>query len=512
MMNVDVDKVKTMTVDLLEKSGIRAKSDEPADTQDTQSNVAQDHQQDDTRDYEDMHADSSTDSLADQAPEEHASEHAADEDHASNDTGTDLIADALADFEETEQTNDHPEAGITDTQPLDAEGDAVENCISEALQETNLPEEAHAPLHEQLLPLAHATDIDTKALHNILVEHNIDIDGFNALCAQMLAIFMRTPTLRAEHTDALDASRLQVTRMMQISQMISGVSDLFVRHEDAARREVLDGLTQAVSSSIDGVMMNSAMVDASTDSVLMAASESISLAENASEDIKVVNKRATDAHSCIRDIENSIETIQDVIAQSVQTCADSVEHASSANENISQLLAASEAIEKVIGLIHAIAKQTNLLALNATIEAARAGEAGKGFAVVASEVKVLAGQVSEATAEIANQVSNIQGLVNQSASAVENTRSGITIVNEKTLEAVKEFSKQLTNAQVAAEANEFLVSAVVDIENVIDTLKNQATACKDEAASTQQTSQEITDSTMELDMKFQEYMETVGVE
>ena len=64
----------------------------------------------------------------------------------------------------------------------------------------------------------------------------------------------------------------------------------------------------------------------------------------------------------------------DALAAQVETARASME----------QLGGQTEAIGRILEVIHSIAQQTNLLALNAAIEAARAGESGRGVAVVAA--------------------------------------------------------------------------------------------------------------------------------
>jgi methyl-accepting chemotaxis protein len=130
------------------------------------------------------------------------------------------------------------------------------------------------------------------------------------------------------------------------------------------------------------------------------------------------------------ELSTSGQEISRQIAQSASMAQSAVAQAGRTNAMVEGLLAATQKIGEVMGLIQNIAAQTNLLALNATIEAARAGEAGKGFAVVASEVKALSTQTAKATEEIADQIQAIRDATGTTAGAIREIGGTIGQINE----------------------------------------------------------------------------------
>ena len=124
--------------------------------------------------------------------------------------------------------------------------------------------------------------------------------------------------------------------------------------------------------------------------------------------VDVVNSLAGDTEASSQAVaQHSKEGAQlaEAVSAEMQTIARTVERSS---QEVSQLVARTQEINKMAAVIKEIANQTNLLALNAAIEAARAGEQGRGFAVVADEVRKLAERTTVSTVEIGQILKAIQ--------------------------------------------------------------------------------------------------------
>jgi methyl-accepting chemotaxis protein len=168
------------------------------------------------------------------------------------------------------------------------------------------------------------------------------------------------------------------------------------------------------------------------------------------------------------------EEIAATIQQISRGSSTQSEMASRGVENVSEMStvvdAALKDIENTLQVIDDIAGQTNILALNAAIEAARAGEYGRGFAVVADNVRRLA-------EETKTNAGDINVITTRIIKDVGNSLSGIQESFQNFAAQSEEFSASSEEVAAATEEESAsmhqLVQSTQKLTRIADELNNE---------------------------------------
>ena len=223
---------------------------------------------------------------------------------------------------------------------------------------------------------------------------------------------------RIEKNEGDLTERIDVKTQDEVGQLVLGVNSFIgqlqgimqkIQKESIHMNELVENITgdiidsnenasnvsatmQELSASMEEVAATLAEITSGAQSILNASNDMSGKAQNGTEFVQGVKKRAQDVKStAIESKESTIHMMEDIrtlLQQAIENCK------------------SVEKIQELTGDILNISSQTNLLALNASIEAARAGEAGKGFAVVADEIRVLADN-SRNTANNIQEISTV---------------------------------------------------------------------------------------------------------
>ncbi len=215
-----------------------------------------------------------------------------------------------------------------------------------------------------------------------------------------------------------------------------------------------------------------------------ASSELMNSSLNVQQIAQDTSRQAQDVASFSREVTELILKLSDAVNMSsskFKVIAKSVENSrqisdTALNESqttrmiITDLSSMASSISKTIQTIQEIMAQTHVLALNANIEAVRAGEAGKGFAVIAKEVGNLAKQTAVMSEEITHLVDKILDKIPLSVSSIETVEevvrkmNRITLsINELMVEQTQIMSTMSTHMDEAKQNSEQITNRMDDV-------------------------------------------------
>ena len=302
-------------------------------------------------------------------------------------------------------------------------------------------------------------------------------DEFSVLSLGMERMMANIKRLLGESEEKTAAAQLATEQANKATEQAEEAA----RKAENARREgmlaaagQLEGVATVLASASSSLSEQIGQSEQAVSESAQRLAEAATAMNEMNATVQEVARNASAASVTSDETRGSAESGSEIVQKALQSIGEVRQVSHGLKNDMAELNAQAQSIDRIMNVISDIADQTNLLALNAAIEAARAGDAGRGFAVVADEVRKLAEKTMASTHDVGNAISAIQTSTAKSVEAME--------VALRQVEVASGFAGQSGDA---------LAHIVSSVELAADQVRAIATASEQQSATSDEINQTL---------------------